>query len=136
MLPKKSKEFVKPTAEKLQVDEQLVEDVTGFYYSRLRKMLVNLEYPLIQVEGLGVLRASRKKLPQLLARHYKHLQVLTKDTFTQMQMRKEVSEKIERVNNMIELMHKERVRRHEFMTKHGRYKKNLEKPEKDSGRSN
>ena len=53
MLPKNNKHFIKPTADKLDVDVELVEDAVRFFYSEVRKTLVEMKGPNIQIENLG-----------------------------------------------------------------------------------
>ena len=53
MLPKNSKHYILPTAEEVNIDPQIVEDAISFYYSTLRKALIELKCHYIQVENLG-----------------------------------------------------------------------------------
>ena len=76
MLPKSSKHFIVPTAENLNVDSQLVEDVISFYYSRIRKTLSSLESPIVRIEHLGSFKVKTKELPKLYNKYKKHLSVL------------------------------------------------------------
>ena len=94
-----------------------------------------MEYPIIQVESLGRFKAQKNKLPYLIVKHKKHLEVLTKDTFSQMQLRKELNDKLAKVLRLQALLNKERARRHRFMIEHGRYKENMEKSAPDPRRS-
>ena len=63
MLPKNSNHFILPTAEKLGISKELVSDVVGFCYADLRKKLTNLEYPYVNVPGLGVFTIMKSRIP-------------------------------------------------------------------------
>jgi hypothetical protein len=126
MLPKSSKHYIVPTAEALNVDAQLVEDVVAFYYSELRKALSGLACHNIQVENLGTFRAKEKELPKLVAKYKKHLTVLKTDTFQQMSIKKNVEERLEKVLNLQALINSERERKKEFLEKkYGNTGKNI-----------
>ena len=88
MLPKSSKHYLQPTADLLNVDQQLVEDLISFYYSRLRKALSDLDAPNIRVENIGTFKAKNKKLKELYVRYSKHLEVTSSDTMQQMRVKK------------------------------------------------
>ena len=53
MNPRKPKRIYQEVAEELNIDKDLVEDLVEFYYKDVRKLLTNLEYPRINVDGLG-----------------------------------------------------------------------------------
>lgn len=114
MLPKNSKHYILPTAEKLDVKPQLVEDLISFYYSKVRAALVNMEHFAIKVENLGTFNVKKKELPKLYAKYSKHLSVLKTDTFRQMQVKKEVESKLARVKKLQEIISEESKRKYEF----------------------
>lgn len=115
MLPKNSKHFIHPTSEELGIDQQLVEDLVGFYYSTLRKALGNLECHFIQVENLGLFKAKANELPKLIHKYEKHLQVLQPETFNQMATKKDVENKLEKVLNLKKMIEDDLQRKKEFL---------------------
>ena len=117
MLPKNSKHCIIPTAEKLNKDAQLVEDIVSFYYSTVRKALTNFLHYNIRLEGIGTFKIKQKELPKLQAKYTKHLSVTTRDTFTQMQLRKELTTKLYRITRITRLIEKEKQRKRDFKTK-------------------
>lgn len=127
MLPKNSKHYVLPTAEDLEIDVTLVEDVVSFYYATLRKSLVNLDCNQVQVENLGTFKVKARELPKLVAKYSKHLEVLKPETFQQMHMKKTVESNLERVQYMQALLadEKERKKQH-LIKKYGNTGKNME----------
>lgn len=127
MLPKNSKHYVVPTAEELQFETTLVEDVVSFYYASLRKALVNLECYNIQVENLGTFKVKEKELPKLYNKYNKHLEVLNSDTFKQMQLKKAIESKLEKIIKIQDLLENERKRKKQFLeNKYGNTRKNME----------
>lgn len=117
MLPKSSKHCIAPTAEELGQDSQLIQDAVGFYYSLLRKTLVELSHTNIQIENLGTFSVKRKEVPLLIKKYNKHLGILTKDTFNQMTLRKETEKKLANAIKLQGMIDTEKTRKHEFITK-------------------
>lgn len=133
MLPKHSKHYIIPTAEQLEFDAQLVEDVVSFYYAELRKNLSQLKNHTIQVEELGTFKVKEQKLPGLIGKHERHLSVLTKDTFEQMALKKDVEQRLAQLKNIKFLIEQEKLRKKEFLkNKHNGLKENLDSTKTNS----
>jgi len=115
MLPKSSKHFIQPTADKLECPVELVEDVVSFFYSAVRKSLVEMKGPNIQVENLGSFKAKPGELPKLAAKYQKHLEVLKPETFNQRTLQENLTVKLERVKGLQKQILAERVRKAEFI---------------------
>jgi len=128
MLPKKSKHFIQPVAEDLNLDIHLVDDAVSFFYSELRKDLANLKSNVIHIEGLCTFKAKSNELPKLVVKYRKHLEVLKPETFNQMSAKKDLEEKLEKVLTLSKMIKDEMVRKKEFLEKkYGAYKRPLEK---------
>lgn len=131
MLPKKSKHYIKPTADKLDCDPELVDDIINFFYSEVRKSLINMEGPTIHVVNLGSFHAKQRELPKLVAKYTKHLEVLEPETFSQMKTKKAVENKLEKVLKLQEAFNNESKRKQEFYkTKNESIKQNKDSMEK------
>lgn len=117
MLPKSSKHFIQPTADQLDQDVGLIEDVIGFFYQELRRDLVEMKHPNIQVRNLGSFKAIPNELPKLIAKYQTHLNSLGKDTFKKMGTRKDLERKLEKVISLQMQIKKEAKRRAEFYRK-------------------
>jgi hypothetical protein len=115
LLPKSSKHFIQPTAEKLDCSSTLVEDAVGFFYTELRKALVEMRHPHIKVVNLGSFKAKPSELPKLIHKYTKHLKVLQPETFNQMSTKKDLEIRMEKVLNLQKLIDEERARRAQFM---------------------
>jgi|TARA_R110000868_G_scaffold330167_1_gene591098 hypothetical protein len=53
MNPKKANKLYHQVAEDLNINEDLVETITEFYYKEVKNLMTNLLEPRINVEGLG-----------------------------------------------------------------------------------
>lgn len=114
MLAKSSKHYIKPTAEDLNQDLDLVKSVLSFYYKTVRKTLSDLKCQIVQIEELGSFKIKKRELPKLIDKHTSHLAVLTKETFNQMTLKKEVEERLEKVISLQQRMASEDTRKKEF----------------------
>jgi hypothetical protein len=114
MLPKSSKHYIQPTADKLKLDYELVEDIVTYYYEKLRKALTDLSYPVIRVENLGTFKASDKKLKELYMRYKKHTEISSTDTIRQMAVKKRAEDKLAKVINIQDYIMEEKRRKKEF----------------------
>jgi len=130
MFPKNSKHYIVPTAEELEKDTQLVEDVVSFYYSTLRKSLVDMVGINVQVENLGQFRVKKMDVSKVVEKYKKHLSMITKDTFSQMQLRKEIELKLEKAEKLSQIIEIERERKKQFYkNKKNGFQKDLGKQE-------
>ena len=127
MLPKNSKHYIIPTAEELNIETQLVEDVVSFYYSTLRKSLSGLSFPVIRVENLCSFIAKNNELPKLVAKYKKHLSVIKPEKFNYMTIKKDTEEKLESVLALQRMIAEERERKRKFIErkKNGNIRKNI-----------
>lgn len=73
MNPKKAREFIQPTAEKLGVDSNLVNDLASFFWSDVRKAVVDIKGHNIVIPGLGTMRIKPWKLNELIERYQSHV---------------------------------------------------------------
>jgi len=126
MLPKNSKHYIIPTATTLDVDSELVEDAVSFYYGQLRKSLSNLESHNIQVEGLGLFKAMRSKLPEFIAKYTKQLAVSKPRSLNQMRIHKETELNLQQMMDLQKMIGEDKKRKVEFFNrKDGNASKNI-----------
>jgi len=69
MRPAKHNEVIKPTAEKLGVSENLVSDVSGFYWSSVKNHIKSLEHPRISIINFGSFIVKKKTLEKLMLKY-------------------------------------------------------------------
>ena len=62
MKPRKSKDFIPIVAEELNLSQQMVSDVTSFYWQEIRKSLSSLKHARIHVTNLGDFTIKHWKL--------------------------------------------------------------------------
>ena len=62
MRPKKAKELIPKVAVELDIPEQLVKDVTDFYWQEIRKSLSSLKHSRIHITNLGDFTIKHWKL--------------------------------------------------------------------------
>lgn len=118
---------MQPTAEELNVDFQLVDDAVAFFYSEVRKALVEMRGPAIQVPNLGTFKVKPGELPKLIHKYEKHLTVLQPETFNQMATRKDVELRLKRVQDLMKSIEEEKERKMEFLrTKNESTQNNME----------
>jgi len=115
MLPKSSTHFIQPTADELDRSVELVDDAVSFFYSMVRKSLIDMKGPNIQIENLGSFKAKKTELPKLVAKYITHLDVLKQETFNQMKLQKELEAKLEKVIALQGQMADEKLRKTKFI---------------------
>lgn len=133
MLPKSSKHFIQPTAEKLDYDTTLVEDVIGFFYEDVRRVLVEMRGPNIQIENLGSFKAIPRKVPGLIQKYKDHLDTLNPNEFSQKGIIINVEQRLDKVLKLKKIIDEESARRKAHVKKKDEYRrKNMGKPKQDS----
>ena len=63
--PKKAREFIKTTAEQLDVDILLADDIIQFFWENVRKALEEPKHCNVTVDNLGIFKVFPKKLVKL-----------------------------------------------------------------------
>lgn len=138
MTPKKPKEFIKPTADSLEVSEGIVDDVISFYWSSVRKALSDMEGPSITVANLGTFKARYKKISSLEKKyqHYLTNMSLESMTFNKHTVQKIAQSKLEGLKRIQDELEEEYQRKLETREKRTNYvtNKNLEGEGENTGR--
>jgi len=136
MNPKKPKQLIKPTADKLGLTESLVDDVVNFYWSAVRKALSDMEGPSIAVTNLGTFKIRYKQIPVLEEKYTRHLDevVLEKMTFNKHTMQNIAKFKHERHKEIRQEIEEEYARKDESKQKRIDYviNKSVEEQGQDS----
>ena len=81
MNPKSHKDIKKGIADEVGVHNTVVDEFITFYYAKLRKKLSNLNYPRIQVDGLGTFYLRKNKLEKAIKKNKSILGNLAKRTY-------------------------------------------------------
>ena len=136
MKPKSHKEFIKETADKLNIKESVVEDCVGFFYTAVRKNLADMKHTNVHVQNLGTFKVKKTELDKIYKKYKNHLNILENpETFVQMKIKKEVEEKFEKVKNLYNIINAETIRKNQVKRSKQKFNAegNLEKQETDSG---
>jgi hypothetical protein len=109
LVPKKAKDFIKPTIEETGYSEELVNSLIDFYWSKVRKDMSDLVHPNILVPNLGTFKIKHWKLDET-KEHYQKILDRIEGKFSKYKMYKAINDKVERIDNLKVLMEKDKER--------------------------
>ena len=135
MTPKKHKVIIEETAKQLDIDINLVQDITSFYWSKVRKSLSNLDAAAINIEGLGKMYIKPLTLKKVTEKYKAILKNTNPKYFNNVQKIKDLEIRVERLDKVAIMLEEQNNKRNLVKTK--RYEKdnkNLENPETNLGR--
>ncbi len=136
MNPKSYKEYLQSTADQLNVSKSAVEDSIDFFYSRVRKSLIDMKHKNVHVHNFGTFKAKKSELDRLYKKYKNHLSILENpETFSQMKIKKDVEEKFQKVMGLYKIINEESKRKTQIKRSKYEFKTNdnLEEPERDPG---
>ena len=116
MIAKKASKLIPEVAAKNNVSEELVEDLTSFFWKEVRNNIVNIKHHNISVKGLGIFKAKPWKVKDTLDKCQDILNAYKKrigtgtPTFQQHAIMKDIQEKYDKVLNLQTLVEKEKER--------------------------
>ena len=114
MNPKKHREFKNGIAEEVGVHQQVVDDFITFYYAKLRSKLSHLDYPRVNVEGLGMFELRKGKLESAIKKNKSMLGNIAKRTYNGYAKSKGISENIKEMSNTLDQIEKDKQSRIAF----------------------
>ncbi len=115
MNPKKVKKIYEAVAEDLNLNKDLVEDLVEFYYKDVRKLLTNLEYPRINVDGLGQFVAKPKAVSGSIEKITKSLDDHDTSTFKAYHNKKAMEVKLDLVIKLHSKILDQESKKQEFL---------------------
>ena len=115
MKPKKSSELYKQVSEDLNIDQDLVESLIEFYYKDVRKLLTNLSYPRINIDGLGHFVARHGIVNKAIDRISKGLENHDTSTFKAYHNKKAMEIKLNLLESLKKKIDVEFTRKIEFL---------------------
>ena len=115
--PKKHKEFYKGIAEEAGVHHQVVEDFITFYYAKLRKKLSKLDYPKINVDGLGTFELRKGRLEIAIKKNKSMLGNIAKRTYNGYAKSENIIENIEQMTDALNKIEKNVELKKDFKSK-------------------
>lgn len=119
MPPKKAKELVKPTAEKLDLNVELVQDVIDFYWKEVRKSLSELRAPRVVVSNFGSFRIKTSKIAEQKKKYEEQVSSYKPEdmTFQKHKIKEDLELKLGRLNKIIETVESDSNRKKEIRKK-------------------
>ncbi|MCX6195617.1 MAG: hypothetical protein NTY55_03045 [Flavobacteriia bacterium] len=134
MIPKKASKFYRQTAEEMNVEETLVEDLVEFLYKNVRSCLSNLSYPRINVEGLGHFSAKAGWVRKSIDRSSKGLEKHDTSTFGAYSKKLRIEEKLDLLTKLEKKIALEEQRKLNFkIEKYESINSNLGEQTEDNG---
>jgi nucleoid DNA-binding protein len=125
MIPVKPKTLFKQIAEEEDISQQLVDDLVTEYYKTIRKILSNLTYTRVNVDGIGQFVVKPKTVQKLIEKYNRNLANLDGYSLTSYHNKIRLESRLEELNNVSLLIQQEKESKEQFKsTKHA--KGNLE----------
>jgi nucleoid DNA-binding protein len=115
--PKKHREFNEGIAEEVGVHPQVVEDIITFYYARLRKKLSKLDFPRINVDGLGTFELRKGRLESAIKKNKSMLGNIAKRTYNGYAKSENIIENIEQMTSALNQMEENAKLKKDFKSK-------------------
>lgn len=145
MLPKKAREFIKPTAEKVGKSEDFVNDLISFFWEDVRRAIVEMRGHILYIPYLGDIKIKPWKLEELIAKYEFYLQIHNKKvadgeviSFARFKIAKDVESQLAKCLRAKESLEQDKVKKlHIKQLRNGkRDKECTPSPEADSGGDN
>lgn len=113
--------------------ENLVTDVLDFYWGSVRKNIISVAYPRINIENLGIFQIRVKNLDKIISFYKNKLDYLDKNNFAKYAKYHNMSQRLTILEKAKEEFLLERQRRIELKTnRYERINRNMEEEGKDS----
>lgn len=127
MNPLKRKEISKITAESLDLDHLLVDDVVAFFYRTVQKKLSSMEHHSVNVPNMGTFILKKQRIENKLDKYNIFLNKIdASESMTMYETTVEVKADIEKYNNILSVMDTEVQRKKEVEKLKEKYLDNAE----------
>lgn len=136
--PRKPKQAIKKTAQTEEVSEQLVSDLTHYFWLRVRKDVSSLDYARVQVTNFGSFMVRYNKMEKQIKRYEEILGKLNMTRYRDYQIFDELSTRVAKMKELTAQLIREREERskhYEIKNANRGSEDNLEESETDSGGS-
>ena len=115
MIPKKPIILYKQVAEDLNQSESLVDTFMTFYYKEVRKLLSDLSYTKINIDGLGQLVVKERTIDGLINKYNTRVNKTTTNTFSNYFDKKNLEVKLEKMNRIKVVLQQEKQLKERFL---------------------
>jgi nucleoid DNA-binding protein len=141
--PKKAKELIPSVAEKTGVSEELVKQITSYYWQEVRRQLSSLQHSRVHITNLGDFVIKHWKLEEKIKMYEQFEEKNKQKGMQQITARFRTAEKLFDLYNIKKIINEEKQRA-DFIKIHKnasneskrKYNSSLEKQEPDSGGDN
>lgn len=133
MNPKKHKNLLKDLHEDLGLDQDFVNAVMDFYWSSVRKTIITVAYPRINIENLGIFEVKLKTLQKTMFKYENSLQKLANANFAEYPRYENMRKRLDILEGAREIILTEKQRKKQIKTdRYGNITRGLEEEGKDS----
>lgn len=127
MNPLKRKEISKITAESLDLDHLLVDDVVAFFYRTVQKKLSSMEHHSVNVPNMGTFVLKKQRIENKLDKYNNFLNKIdASESMTMYETTVEVKTDIEKYNKMLSVINDEVQRKKDVEKLKEKYLDNAE----------
>lgn len=127
MNPLKRKEISKITANSLELDYLMVDDVVAFFYRTVQKKLSSMEHHSVNVPNMGTFVLKKQRVQNKLDKYNAFLNKIdASESMTMYETTVEVKSDIEKYNNILSVMNGEVQRKKEVEKLKEKYLDNVE----------
>jgi len=131
--PKKHKNLLKDLHEDLGLDQDFVNAVMDFYWSSVRKTIISVAYPRINIENLGIFEVKLKTLQKTMFKYENSLQKLANANFAEYPRYENMRKRLDILEGAREIILTEKQRKKQIKTdRYGNITRGLEEEGKDS----
>lgn len=135
MNPRKPRSLIKKVAKDCDASEQLVSDLTHFFWIRVRKDLSSLDHVRVHVQNLGTFMVRTKQLEKSIEKTSKVLTYLNKESYSEYDQFDKLSTKVFKMEKLVETLKeewKERSDHYEIKNANRESQDNLGEQDSDS----
>lgn len=104
MNPRKPRSLIKKVAKQCEVEEQLVSDLTHFFWIKVRKDMSSLDYVRIHVQNLGTFMVRTKQLEKSIEKTSQVLAHLNKEQYSGYDQFDKLSTKVYKMEKLVETL--------------------------------
>jgi len=133
--PRKPKQAIKKAAQLEDVNEQLVSDLTHFFWIRVRKDVSSLNYARVKIQNFGTFTVRYNKMEDQIAKYQEILGKLNMTRYRDYRIFDELSSRVEKMNKLIDQLkteYEERSKHYEIKNANRKSEDDLDEPETDS----
>jgi hypothetical protein len=133
--PRKPKQAIKKAAQLEDVNEQLVSDLTHFFWIRVRKDVSSLNYARVKIQNFGTFTVRYNKMEDQIAKYQEILGKLNMTRYRDYRIFDELSSRVEKMNKLIDQLkteYEERSKHYEIKNANRKSEDDLDESETDS----